>query len=290
MRVDLYRLEWAKRLLPFLLVAFCLQSAPTWSQSTEKETPAEEASGSEQDPDPSKDEGEEKEGSNRIIYWDDGLHIIWLTEHFITMKIGGAAQNDSAGFVSKGDIETELGSLEGGVQWRRARLSAALTVADYFDFKFMYDFAAGNPPNLKDAYVDFSKLPIPFQIRAGRFKNPLGVELATSANDLTFLERGLVSAFLPNRNTGMYVHGDSPRRRMKWTVGVLQQEDAFGIGSTDQIGLSARFAMAPHPWNDHILRHPRRCNFARYVVVVGLPHHYAGRYLCISVFDDDWVR
>ena len=72
--------------------------------------------------------------------------------------------------------------MEGGVEWRRARLYAALTVADYIDFKFMYDFAAGNPPNLKDAYVDFSKLPIPFQIRGGRFKNPLGVELATGAN------------------------------------------------------------------------------------------------------------
>ncbi len=254
MHIDFYRLKWVKTLLPGLLgFIVCLQPVPAWSRSNQQEKPAEETSGSEQDP--SKEAEDEKEGSNRIIYWDDGIHIVWLTEHFITMKIGGVAQNDSAGFVSTGDIETELGSLVGGVEWRRARLYAALTVADHFDFKFMYDFAAGNPPNLKDAYVDFSKLPIPFQIRVGRFKNPLGVELATSANDLTFLERGLVSAFLPNRNTGMYVHGDSPRRRMKWTFGVLQQEDSFGIGSTDQIGFSGRFVVAPHPWNDHRLLH-----------------------------------
>jgi phosphate-selective porin OprO/OprP len=171
------------------------------------------------------------------------------------MKIGGVAQNDSAGFVSQTDTETELGSLEGGVEWRRARLYAELTLADYFDFKFMYDFARGNPPNLQDAYVDFSRLPIPFQIRGGRFKNPLGIELATGAKYLTFLERGLISAFLQNRNTGAYIHGDSPRRRMKWTFGVLKQEDDFGIGSTDRVGLSARFAVAPQPWNDHRLVH-----------------------------------
>lgn len=258
MYFELYRLKGVKILLPGLFLSLiCLQPVPAWPQSTQQKESAEETKGSPQgQKEEEEDEDEEgDEGSSRIIYWDDGLNIIWLTEHFITMKVGGVAQNDTAGFISSNDVGTESGSLDSGVEWRRARLYAALTVADYFDFKFMYDFARANPPHLQDAYVDFSKLPIPFQIRAGRFKNPLGIELATGANDLNFLERGLVSAFVLNRNTGMYVHGDSPRRRMKWTLGVLKQEDDFGIGSTDQIGFSGRFAAAPHPWNDHRLLH-----------------------------------
>jgi phosphate-selective porin OprO/OprP len=201
-----------------------------------------------------KEEKKEDKEKKRFIYWDEGLHIIGL-KHLGAMKIGGSVQNDTAGFANSENVETTLGSLDGDVEWRRARLYASGTVLRHFEYKFQYDFAVRNPPQLKDAFLDFVGLPIPIKIRGGRFKNPLGLELATSSNDLTFLERGLVSAFLPSRNTGFHFHGNLPRHRLRWSLGILRQEDDFGVGSTDRFGVSGRFAWVFHPWSDRRLVH-----------------------------------
>ncbi len=200
-----------------------------------------------QEEEQSKEETEERE---RPLYWDDGL-FFRSPDGRLKVQFGAALQNDTTTFVREADIETLLGSLEGGVAWRRARVYAHGYFAKHLEFKLQYDFATRNPPNLKDAYVGLINLPIPFlpNVWAGRFRSPLSLEGYTKANDLTFLERSLMTVFLPSRNTGIVFHGDSPDRRMKWSVAFVQQENDFGIQISGNASLTARFSTAFKPKN-----------------------------------------
>lgn len=195
----------------------------------------------------------DEEESKFAIYWDQGLHIEALRESF-TLRTAGSVQNDSAAF-SVADEETEI-RIENGVQWRRARVFAEGAFARHFNYKLQYDFAVNNPPHLKDAYLGFDVPVFPLRMRGGRFRAPLGLEGHTSGMDTTFMERGLISAFLPSRNTGALFTTDASRRAHDYraAVAVIKPEDDFGIGSTDRLGVSARASYAFHP-TDHILLH-----------------------------------
>lgn len=182
----------------------------------------------------------DSESKRLRIHWDDGLHLEGKNKNF-TLKLGGSAQVDTAAFSRQG-LETELGRLENGVEWRRARLYAEGVFARHFDYRFQYDFASNNPPQLKDAFIGFSLPFFPARIAAGRFRTILGLEGATNAPNTTFMERGLLSAFLPSRNTGFLAIRE--KSRIHWAVGILQPENQFGLRSTDEFGVSARVAYA----------------------------------------------
>jgi len=191
--------------------------------------------------------GPEKPVNPFTWHWEDGLHVSgrW---HYLHMKIGGDLQNDTAGFVNTQSAEEALQTeITGGVEWRRARVYAEGRLTRHLDFKFRYDFTAGNPPSLKDAYGSLVNLPIPtLVLTAGRFKAPLGLDGYTGADDLVFMERSLLSlTFLPSRNTGVMAHGDVAQHRIRWSIAVLQPEaDSINLSNTDNLGWSGRFAYA----------------------------------------------
>jgi phosphate-selective porin OprO/OprP len=195
-----------------------------------------------------KDEPDKEKGFD--VYWDAGLHLKGPWED-LRIKIGADVQNDTAGYANVESAEALIGKpIESDVEWRRARVYAEGSVHRHIEFKFRYDFAVSNPPNLKDAYVSLVDLPIPtLEVTAGRFRAPLGLDGYTGANDLVFLERStLTTAFLPSRNTGFLLHGDSPRHRIRWSIGALQPEaNDLSLKNTDNLGYSGRFASAFHP-------------------------------------------
>ncbi len=193
----------------------------------------------------------EEEKPKPGFYWDRGLHFRGPTG-WLQFKVGGVVQNDTTGFISNEDVETALGSLDSGVQWRRARAYIQGTFSNHLEYKFMYDFAVRNPPNLKDAYIGVVNLPffiplLPLDIRAGRFRAPLSLEGYTGANNTTFLERALITTFLPSRNTGVMFHGNSPENFLRWNVAFVQEEDNFGIDFSRNPSITARFAAAFRP-------------------------------------------
>jgi phosphate-selective porin OprO/OprP len=202
-----------------------------------------------QTPDPPNEEEEKDESAPRVrIYWDEGLHFVGLNRNFTTL-VGGMVQNDTAFFSEQDSDEGELGRLENGLEWRRVRLYAEGVFARFFEYKFMYDFAANNPPRLKDAYLSY-RLPFaPVRVQGGRFRTRLSLEGGTSAEDTTFLERGLLSAFVPVRNTGFLFYGDREdlESHLWWAVGLIQPENQFDVGATESFGVSGRFAYA---WRD----------------------------------------
>lgn len=194
------------------------------------------------------------EGQRFVIRWDQGLVIEALNKNF-TLRAGGSAQNDSAAFSDNG-TQTPNGTIQNGVEWRRARVFAEGVFARHFQYKFQYDFAVSNPPNLKDAYLQFNAPVLPLILRGGRFRTPMGLEGYTSGMDTTFLERGLINTFVPSRNTGFLFITDANRQRhnLRAVVGVVKPEDDVGIGSTDLLGISARFTYAFTP-RDGVMVH-----------------------------------
>ena len=77
-----------------------------------------------------------------------------------------------------------------GALFRRARIQLSGTVYKYFDFKWEYDFAGGEP-KFKDVYLGATSVPYLQRIQVGHFKEPFSLEELTSDNDTTFMERGL---------------------------------------------------------------------------------------------------
>jgi len=237
------------------------QTAPAASGQEDKEREEPPAGGPEKEDreapedrapeDEAEDDEEQPTGLAKInplrVHWGEGLHIEgkWDQLH---MKIAGDIQNDTAGFVNTDSAEEYLETaIDGGVEWRRARLYAEGRLIRHLDFKLRYDFTSGNPPNLKDAYFSFVNLPIPTAgFTVGRFKAPLGLDGYTGADDLVFMERSLMSeAFLPSRNTGVMLHGDSPQKRLRWSAALLQPEASdIDLSNTDNLGWSARLAWA----------------------------------------------
>jgi len=215
----------------FTLIAFLLASGTILGQT-------------QQEPEPEEEEEEEKPKFARI-YWDEGVRIEGTQKNF-TVFIGGMAQNDSAAFSVQDDSEGELGRLENGVEWRRARVFAEGVFARYFDYKFMYDVASNNPPRLKDAFVTFRFPFAPVRVQGGRFRTRLSLEGGTSAQDTTFMERGLLSAFVPVRNSGFQFLGDRQELESSlwWSVGLVQNETQFDIRAKESFGFSGRLAYA----------------------------------------------
>lgn len=190
-------------------------------------------------------QGDDESPSVRV-FWDQGLRVEALKRSF-TLRVAGSMQNDSTAFIAADENTPIL--LENGVQWRRARVFAEGIFARHFEYRFHYDFASRNPPHLKDAYIGFDSPGLPLRFRVGRFRTPLGLEGHTSGQDTTFMERGLISAFVPSRNTGLLLVGDADRQahKIRFALGAIRPEDDFGIGSTDKLGVSARASYAFHP-------------------------------------------
>jgi hypothetical protein len=150
---------------------------------------------------PERQEEEKAKKKPFTMHWDNGLYISGLWEN-VRVKIGGDIQNDTAGFANTDSAAALLDTeIKGGVEWRRVRAYIEGAIHKNIQFKLRYDFSVSNPPNLKNAFINFVNLPIPTEITLGRFRAPLGLDGYTGANDTVFLERSTMSsAFLPSRN------------------------------------------------------------------------------------------
>jgi phosphate-selective porin OprO/OprP len=166
----------------------------------------------------------------------------------VRLRLGGSVQVEAAGF-SKAGFQTRFGALESDIQVRRARLFAEGTITRHLSYKFQYEFVTNNPPNLKDAYISFNVPVVPLQVHVGRFRTPLGLEGHTSCQDLTFMERGSISAFLPSRNTGVMLYADDARQRhgFHYAVALIKPESDFDFTNTNLAGISTRIAYAFTP-------------------------------------------
>jgi phosphate-selective porin OprO/OprP len=88
---------------------------------------------------------------------------------------------------------------------RRARPIVEGTFANIFDFRFNPDFAGGKTV-IQDAFVAARFNPL-FVFTAGKFKEPFGLERLQLSPNNRFIELGLPSDLVPNRDLGLQVSG-----------------------------------------------------------------------------------
>jgi phosphate-selective porin OprO/OprP len=114
------------------------------------------------------------------------------------------------------DDETDLTD-----QWQATRVRPILegTVGGLYDFRFTPDFGQGRTV-IQDAYVTGRFRP-EFQVTAGKFKSPVGLERMQSANDIRFVSRAFPTSLVPNRDLGLQVGGNLLADRLSYAVAWL---------------------------------------------------------------------
>ena len=114
---------------------------------------------------------------------------------------------------------------------RRVRPSLEGEFGDRISFRIMPDFGSGTT-TLIDAYID-ARLRGGLQLRAGKFKPPVGLERLQSGSDLRLVERSVVTDLLPNRDLGVQL---SSAGRVNWAIGLFNGVADGRSGDQDDDG------------------------------------------------------
>ena len=130
------------------------------------------------------------------------------------LKAGGYLQADGRFYVndtSAQGVDTLL--------LRRVRPILQGTLYRFIDFRLMPDFGGGKAV-LQDAYLELRYFPAA-ALRAGKFKTPFGLEYLQSDPDMVFVERGLPTDLVPNRDVGIQLSGDLAKDRLNYAIGAF---------------------------------------------------------------------
>jgi phosphate-selective porin OprO and OprP len=115
---------------------------------------------------------------------------------------------------------------------RRARPIMEGTVFRDFSFAFIPDFG-GSSVQIFDAWMNYRYRP-ELQLKAGKFKGPVGLEQLQADTTLPFNERGLVTDLVPTRNVGVSLWGDVGEGLLSYSIGAYNVTgDGRNSGNVD---------------------------------------------------------
>jgi phosphate-selective porin OprO and OprP len=150
------------------------------------------------------------------------------------IKLGGRVYSDAAVMAADPELSRLVGDFDNDWEFRSVQLGL-IGVAWFVEFKAVWDFAGAgvsfDDPDLKDAWVGVRGLPLLDRVRVGRMREPFGLEPATGANALTFMERSLPNVLTPARNTGVLAFGSLLEDRLMMSAGLFGHTE-----STDRVG------------------------------------------------------
>jgi len=154
----------------------------------------------------------------KITIGNSGLSAASGDSNFV-FQLHGLVQVDNRTFFN--DRDNHNHSIVGNDTFllRRARPIFSGTVYKDFDFMFVPDFG-GSTVQIFDAYLNYRYAPW-LQLRAGKFKVPVGLEQLQADQYTSFNERGLPTALVPNRDIGFQLWGDVAGGRLSYAVGVF---------------------------------------------------------------------
>lgn len=144
----------------------------------------------------------------------DGLNIRSADNAF-SFRLRGYVQSDARFFGANGPVSPGASTF----LLRRVRPILDATAYTYFGLRIMPDFGQGTVV-LYDAYAE-AKPNAALNLRLGKFKPPIGLERLQSATDVRFVERGLPTSLVPNRDVGAQLYGDLAAARVQYQVGVF---------------------------------------------------------------------
>jgi len=140
----------------------------------------------------------------------------------ITAKWSGFVQYDASVAGGNGITSDSLYGL------RSVRTDLKGTLADAVTYRIHVDYSGGTV-KLLDGHAD---LPVArgWQLRVGKFKAPIGIELLQAPTDTTFIDYGYSTYFTPNRDTGIMLYG----KPYGWETQIAVMTGTTDYGSADK--------------------------------------------------------
>jgi phosphate-selective porin OprO/OprP len=146
-----------------------------------------------------------------VSFRRDGLWIS-TSDGSTHLQVHGYAQADNRMFWSN----TKGEGLDAFL-FRRIRPLFEGTLFNQVDFRFMPDFGQSNS-QIQEAYLELKTLPFA-KLRAGKFKEPIGLEVLRQDRDLSFTERSLAADLLPLRYVGAQLSGSMLGKSINYEAG-----------------------------------------------------------------------
>ncbi len=131
-----------------------------------------------------------------------------------SIKLRGLVQLDSRVFFNDGGSVANNSFI-----LRRARIISEGTFAKNFNFQLVPEFGGGSPA-LVDANLGWTISPA-LNLKFGRFKSPVGLELLQSDSWTFFDERSIATNLVPNRDLGVLASGDLLGGRLNYAAGIV---------------------------------------------------------------------
>lgn len=159
------------------------------------------------------------------------------------LKIKGLAQLDSHWYFNDGGVNNNDSFV-----LRRARLIAEGTFFKDFEYQFVPEFG-GSSVSILDANVGYKYSPW-LQVKAGKFKSPVGLEQLQSDANMLFIERAFPSQLTPNRDLGVQIYGDVLDGRLSYAAGVFNGAGDGRNGGNSDLDDEKEFAgrLFTHPF------------------------------------------
>lgn len=139
-----------------------------------------------------------------------------------SVRLTGFAQLDQGLFGQNANSLANLGDIQNGIGFRRARLQAVGNVAEFTRYSLEVDFATAGRPSFLDVWAEQGNVPYFGNLRIGHFRQPTTMTAWTSVRHLEFLERPLpFQAFDPFRRVGImswFNTGEDDRTLIAYSV------------------------------------------------------------------------
>jgi len=149
----------------------------------------------------------------KVTLGANGFSFSSADSNFVA-QLHAVLQFDSRSFIHDNNAKGVDGFL-----LRRARPILSGTVVRDFEYNFTPDFG-GNQVQIFDAYTIYHGAPW-FQVEAGKFKPPVGLEALQADVNLSFNERSLATDLVPNRDLGLALKGDLYGGVASYVVGIF---------------------------------------------------------------------
>ena len=131
------------------------------------------------------------------------------------IKFRGLAQVDSRNYVDGSHVPNDDSFV-----LRRARLGFDATFRQDFDLQLLTEFGGTGAPSILDANVTY-RYRAGLQLKVGKFKQPIGLEVLQMDAVRFFNESGLPTNLVPNRDLGVQLQGELGEGFFSYQAGIF---------------------------------------------------------------------
>ena len=151
-----------------------------------------------------------------FLGWNEGF-FLQSPDRSCQLRITGQLQADYRGFLDPVDSSSTANTAVAGSPTtgspdtfliRRARLGIEATMANYYEFRLLPDFAGTTvSKSITDAYMNVHYWDA-LQFEVGKFKQPFSYEDLIQDRYVPTMERSMMDQLCPQRDEGAMIHGE----------------------------------------------------------------------------------